>query len=221
VASKSLATKLRTLVIVALAASLMDALQTHAGTERPADVLSFEITEPPAGWVDFCAREPMECAGPTTAPRTLVLSADVWSELVRVNDWVNETVKPLTDIEHWGVVERWSYPNDGYGDCEDYVLLKRRILMESGWPREALLVTVVLMEKNEGHAVLTVTTDKGDYVLDNLNKNILLWSATGYRFVKRQSQANPNDWVSLDRQPTIITAASNPLAQFKKHGNPW
>jgi transglutaminase-like cysteine proteinase BTLCP len=31
------------------------------------------------------------------------------------------------------MVERWSYPNDGYGDCEDYVLLKRRILIESGW----------------------------------------------------------------------------------------
>ena len=111
------------------------------------------------------------------------------------------------------------YPDDGYGDCEDYVLLKRRILMESGWPREALLVTVVLKDKNEGHAVLTVTTDKGDYVLDNLNKNILLWSATGYRFVKRQSQANPNVWVSLDRQPTIVTADSNSLAP-RRHEPP-
>jgi predicted transglutaminase-like cysteine proteinase len=177
--------------------------------------------EAATGWVDFCAREPTECADPTTAPRTLVLSADVWSDLVRVNDWVNETVKPLTDIEHWGVVERWSYPDDGYGDCEDSVLLQRRILMESGWPREALFITVVLKDKNEGHAVLTVTTDKGDYVLDNLNKNIMLWSATGYRFVKRQSQANPNIWVALGRQPTIVTAASNSLAQFKKHGNFW
>jgi len=33
--------------------------------------------------------------------------------LVRVNKWVNEMIKPLTDLEHWGVVERWSYPNDG------------------------------------------------------------------------------------------------------------
>jgi predicted transglutaminase-like cysteine proteinase len=85
--------------------------------------------------------------------------------------------------------------------------------------RSLLLVTVVLKEKNEGHAVLTVTNDRGDYVLDNLNKNILLWSATDYRFVKRQSQANPNVWVSLDRQPTIVTAASNSLAQSKKHDN--
>ena len=93
-------------------------------------------------------------------------------------------------------------------------------MMELGWPREALLVTVVLKEKNEGHAVLTVTTDKGDYVLDNLNKNILLWSATGYRFVKRQPQGNSNVWVSLDRQPTIVAAASNSLAPRRHEPRP-
>jgi predicted transglutaminase-like cysteine proteinase len=122
---------------------------------------------------------------------------------------VNETIKPLTDLEHWGVIERWSYPDDGYGDCEDYVLLKRRMPIQSGWPREALLVTVVRDKKYEGHAVLTVTTDKGDYVLDNQNEDILLWSKTGYRFVKRQSQSNPNVWVSLDdSQPAIGTATA-------------
>ena len=73
----------------------------------------------------------------------------------------------MTDMDHWGVVDRWNYPDDGYGDCEDYVLLKRRLLIQLGWPREALLVTVVLDNEDEGHAVLTVTTDKGDYVLDN------------------------------------------------------
>jgi hypothetical protein len=79
---------------------------------------------------------------------------------VRINKWVNKTIKPLTDLAHWGVAELWSYPDDGYGDCEDYVLLKRRLLIESGWPREALLVTVVRDKKGKGHAVLTVTTDK-------------------------------------------------------------
>jgi predicted transglutaminase-like cysteine proteinase len=59
-------------------------------------------------------------------------------------------------------------------------------------PREALLVTVVRDKRDEGHAVLTVITDKGDYVLDNQSKDILLWSETGYSFVKRQSQSNPN-----------------------------
>jgi len=48
------------------------------------------------------------------------------------------------------VVERWSYPDDGYGDCEDYALLKRRMLIEAGWPREALLLTLVRGGDGEG-----------------------------------------------------------------------
>jgi predicted transglutaminase-like cysteine proteinase len=113
----------------------------------------------------------------------------------------------MTDMDHWGVVERWNYPEDGYGDCEDYVLLKRRLLIQRGWPREALLVTVVLDNEGVGHAVLTVTTDKGDYVLDNKREDVLLWSKTGYGFVKRQSQSDPNIWVSLiDPQSTTATA---------------
>ena len=197
-----------TVVIAALATSATDALPALAGSARRA-VLVAEVTQPPPGWADFCAREPTECAGPATTPRDIALSWEGWTDLVRVNNWVNETIKPLTDIEHWGVVERWSYPDDGYGDCEDYVLLKRRMLMRLGFPREALLVTVVRNQKNQGHAVLTVTTDKGDYVLDNQNRNILLWSETGYRFIKRQSQANPNVWVSLGgQQRTIATATS-------------
>ena len=126
-----------------------------------------------------------------------MLTAKAWKDLARINNWVNDTIKPMTDMDHWGVVEKWSYPDDGYGDCEDYVLLKRRMLMQAGWPREALLITVVRDKKGDGHAVLTVKTDKGDFILDNQEEQILLWSDTGYRFVKRQSQTNPNIWVSL------------------------
>jgi len=107
------------------------------------------------------------------------------------------------------VVEKWSYPDDGYGDCEDYVLLKRRLLIAAGWPRSALLITVVRDEKDEGHAVLTVKTDKGELILDNQAEDILPWNQTGYRFVKRQSQSDPNTWVALgDTRPAIATAAS-------------
>jgi predicted transglutaminase-like cysteine proteinase len=129
--------------------------------------------------------------------------------MVKVNNWVNDSIQPVTDLEHWGVVERWNYPDDGKGDCEDYVLLKRRMLMQAGWPREALLITVVRDKKDEGHAVLTVKTDKGDFVLDNQAENIVLWSDTGYRFVKRQSQTDPNVWVSLgDSHSATATATA-------------
>ena len=47
-------------------------------------------------------------------------------------------------------VAREEFPHvfRGYGDCENYVLLKRRLLIQSGWPREVLLVTVVRDEKD-------------------------------------------------------------------------
>ena len=88
-------------------------------------------------------RHPRECEAQPIAPRDVVLTTKAWADLVRINKWVNDDVKPMTDLDHWGVVEKWSYPDDGYGDCEDYVLLKRRMLIEAGWPREALLITVV------------------------------------------------------------------------------
>ena len=76
-------------------------------------------------------------------------------------------------------------------------------------PRQALLITVVRDKRGDGHAVLTVKTDKGELILDNQNQDILLWSETGYRFMKRQSQSDPNVWVALgEPRPTAATAAS-------------
>jgi len=163
----------------------------------------------PIGWVEFCGEHASACTVPASTPRRLVLTPKVWKDLARINRTVNEHVKPMTDLEHYGVVEKWAYPEDGYGDCEDYVLLKRRLLIEAGWPREALLITVVRDKKGEGHAVLTVKSDKGEFILDNQSEEILLWFQTGYRFVKRQSQSDPNAWVSLgDARPAPATATS-------------
>jgi predicted transglutaminase-like cysteine proteinase len=207
--SKAFNAKSGMVFIAALAASPIDVLPAVAGPERLAHVLFSDVTQPPPGWVEFCARQPAECTSTTTAPQNVALSRKAWRRLVQVNNWVNETIKPLSDLEHWGVVERWSYPDDGYGDCEDYALLKRRMLIGAGWPREALLLTLVRGADGEGHAVLMVTTDKGDYVLDNMSWDILLWSKIGYRFVKRQSQYDPNVWVSLgDSAPATATATS-------------
>jgi predicted transglutaminase-like cysteine proteinase len=169
----------------------------------------YGTTRAPIGWTEFCAAQPAECATVPTMPRDVVLSAKAMRDLQRVNKWVNENIKPMTDLEHWGVIERWSYPDDGYGDCEDYVLLKRRLLLSAGWPREALLITVVRDKKDEGHAVLTVKTDRGEFILDNQVEEILPWSETGYRFVKRQSQHDPNVWVSLgEPRPAPPTVAA-------------
>ena len=105
-------------------------------------VTTGEATRAPIGWVEFCGEHPVECKMQPRMPRDVVLSNKAWTDLIRINKWVNENVTPMTDMDHWGVVEKWSYPDDGYGDCEDYALLKRRMLIEAGWPRAALLITV-------------------------------------------------------------------------------
>jgi len=120
-----------------------------------------------------------------------------WSALQQVNNLVNTAITPATDLEMFGVEEMWNYPGTR-GDCEDYALLKRRILIEQGWPVGDLLITVVTRPDGQGHAVLTVRTDRGDFVLDNLVSEVRLWSDTPYLFVKRQSEANTGRWVSID-----------------------
>ncbi len=173
--------------------------------QRYIDVVS--ETRAPIGWTEFCAANAAECATIPSAPRDIVLSATAFDDLARINRYVNSAVKPMTDIDHWGTIEKWSYPDDGYGDCEDYALLKRRLLLRAGWPREALLLTVVRDRKDEGHAVLTVKTDRGEFILDNQVDEIVPWYETGYRFMKRQSQGNPNVWVSL-RDPRSAPATT-------------
>jgi predicted transglutaminase-like cysteine proteinase len=166
-------------------------------------------TRPPIGWTDFCIEYAPECETKPLEARDVVLTPKAWKDLGQINKWVNESVWPITDMDHWGEVERWNYPDDGYGDCEDYVLLKRKLLLQAAWPRQALLITVVRDRNGDGHAVLTVKTDKGEFILDNQSPEILLWSETGYHFVKRQSQNDPNTWIGLgDPRPAVATATA-------------
>lgn len=151
----------------------------------------------PWSWVDFCLRYQGECDGGAAQALDIDLSPDATKEISRVNRWVNENVQSESDMDHWGLAERWDYPIDGKGACHDYALLKRKLLIEFGFPRQALLMTIVTDRDGEGHAVLTIRTDKGDLVLDNVTSEIKPWTATGYRFLQRQSQEDPNVWLTI------------------------
>jgi len=170
---------------------------TSAGAVEASYAAVGQETSVPYGWVDFCRRYEGECNDERLAPADINLSAKALREIARINRWVNAHVEPLSDMDHWGLVDRWDYPLDGKGDCEDYALLKRKMLIELGFPRQALLMTVVKDESQEGHAILTLKTNRGEFVLDNLNDDMKPWTAAAYRFVKRQSQENPNVWVML------------------------
>lgn len=158
------------------------------------------VTSQPIGHYEFCQTYPSECHQISDGDR-LKLTRAMWKEVVSINDTVNVMVKPRTDMEMWGREEYWSYPTRE-GDCEDYALEKRLLLMKAGVPASALLVTVVLQPNGDGHAVLTLATDLGDFILDNLEPRVLSWEDTDYRFIKRQSARNSGVWVSINDSRT-------------------
>ena len=161
----------------------------------------------PYAWVDFCKKYAGECQVNLREPESIKLTPQIWKTLVTMSARVNKEVEAITDEDHWGVIDRWDLAEDGKGDCEEYVLVKRkRLAEEAGIPRRAMLVTVVLDENNAGHAVLMVRTDRGDFALDNKRDAVLPWSQTGYVYVKRESQYRTG-WTSLGGAQTPTVAS--------------
>ena len=171
-------------------------------------IVSMGSARPLLVWTKFCDSNPAECAVNTSEPEVVQLTPQAWRTIVAVNQRVNSTIKAVTDADHWGVVDTWGFPDDGRGDCEDFQLLKRRLLAESGLPRRAMRMTVVIDELGEGHAVLVIRTNQGDYVLDNKTSSILPWHRTGYVYIKRESQDSVG-WVSLGGIATSPTTTAN------------
>lgn len=134
----------------------------------------------------------------TPARAPVKLTRKLWATIVAINNAVNTSIEPRTDMEIWGREEVWSYPENGVGDCEDYVLEKRRQLMRAGVPAGDLLVTVVRQPNGDGHAVLTVRTSLGEFILDNLEPRVLAWTDTEYTYLKRQSTRNSGVWVTIN-----------------------
>jgi predicted transglutaminase-like cysteine proteinase len=186
-------------------------LKSQLEPQKVTYLQSFGETLPPIGYVNFCRERADECRPSRRFADRVQFTGDKLAELKEVNVSVNDAVAPVTDLDLYGKVEVWTYPVKE-GDCEDYVLLKRRILIERGWPESTLLITVVRDENNEGHAVLTVRTDRGDFVLDNKQRDVMAWADTPYTYVKQQSARNPLVWTSLlppSLAPQPATSASN------------
>jgi predicted transglutaminase-like cysteine proteinase len=167
---------------------------------------------PPYGFVQFCSSFPAECVQGDAGEGRFNADPARLAELDAINRQVNASVEPVTDMDLYGVPEWWAIPANGRGDCEDYALLKRQLLISRGWPVSSVLVTVVRDEKGEGHAVLTARTAQGDFVLDNKAPDLKLWNNTPYKFVMRQSYLNVKVWMSLDPKETV---APGPMAGVK------
>ncbi|KQO62629.1 MULTISPECIES: transglutaminase-like cysteine peptidase [unclassified Methylobacterium] len=203
-------TKTIALILLAVLAATTGAstAQTLAALPTPSPAApTLAAARPLPAWAAFCQRYAAECAIDANEPNRITLTPAIWNTVVSVNRRVNKSLHAVTDQEHWGVPDRWDLAEDGSGDCEDYQLLKRKLLAEGGLPRRAMRMTVVIDEKGEGHAVLTLVTDRGDFILDNKTSEVLTWYRTGYVFIKRES-ADTVAWVSLGGVTSPVTTAN-------------
>lgn len=128
----------------------------------------------------------------------LVADSQLFSVLNRVNQSVNMAIRPRDDRDVHGQDEYWTLPLSGEGpaegDCEDYALEKRQALLAAGIPEHALFLAVGYSRATGRHAVLIVSTDTGDYVLDNITPHIVAWSQAPYTWLLRQIPGDLLAW---------------------------
>lgn len=165
-------------------------------------------TSVPIGHYEFCQRHSSECGAYDRVVDAVVLDEARWQQLVDINNAINRDIVPVTDLDLYQVEEYWAYPDDGYGDCEDFALAKRRQLIEAGWEPSTLLMAVVREGNGDGHAVLMVRTDRGDLVLDNKDGMIRIWTETPYQYIKRQSQEHAAVWVDVIDDRVEVASAN-------------
>lgn len=159
-------------------------------------------TSAPQGFLDFCSRHPDDCVPAAYKGPRVDLTLDRMRELNTVNADVNDSLFFNSDFNR----DNWDYPDaGGYGDCEDFVIEKRKRLIELGWPSEALLITIVRQHipdfaDRRIHAVLTARTAQGDYILDNEIRPAVSWdrAAELYDYVMMQSERDPRLWALVD-----------------------
>lgn len=133
----------------------------------------------------FCAQNPRECRGGGSSQVTM--SPNVMAVLKQVNSHVNRAIRPRVDN-----ADVWSL-NPTAGDCEDYVLSKRSMLIKNGVSAGSLRIAYTHTRRGEPHAVLVVRTSEGDYVLDNLNDSVKTLRASGYN-IRTMSSSDPTRW---------------------------
>jgi len=125
----------------------------------------------------------------------------VWQALNGVNQSVNAKIRPMDDQQAFGVADYWTLPlSDGprpVGNCKHYVLEKRKALVDAGFSPDVLSIAIVKTGRGEVHAVLIVSTDQGDFVMDNLSYEIKPWRDVRYTWIERQTPGKPLRWAGI------------------------
>lgn len=161
----------------------------------------------PMAWTVFALKHPEQAvaADPRVlAPGTVAGIQMARTELARVNGRVNQGILPRPSngdpMEPWLILpigpETGTKPT---GDCHDYAVTKRAMLLALGWPSSCLLLAEVIAPEvpSMHHLVVVARTSQGDLILDNLAPGTPLWWVRGFAWVRVQSPADPNLWCEV------------------------
>jgi len=144
-----------------------------------------KISPPPPPYEDFCRREPEACL--LDGPATIGFTPTNVELMTKIGAQVNSEISFSMDTDQYFQEDFWSLPHSGKGDCEDIALEKRQRLAMLGFPRAALRIAIVF---HKGylcpHALLTIETDRGTYVLDSFFDEIYTWNQLPYNFASRE-----------------------------------
>ena len=160
------------------------------------------VSPPPTAYLEFCRRQAAACE--MQGPSMLLVDAPVLTTLVAVNQAVNDEIRFMPDPDCVGEEERWSYPVNRKGDCEDMALEKRRRLVAAGLPRAAFTMAIAHHRTQLfSHAILLAETSVGTLVLDNLDTRLRCWDDVPYHFETRERV--DGRWWRYDQRAWRIT----------------
>lgn len=183
--------------LLPLAMTLVVSGCASAGLASSALVLGRDVT-PPAGYSQACPR--IEGLCDETTPARVIMDNSKWAQLTAIDDAVNRETVAMSDKSNWQQLDYWALPRQGLGDCEDFALEKRRLLIKAEWPKGALSIAYVQTWDKSHHAVLVVATNEGDLILDNLNWRIVPWDHAPYVFKTIQSGKGWKEVVNTEGQ---------------------
>jgi predicted transglutaminase-like cysteine proteinase len=184
--------------VASTAQRLSDELGGNRSTSRPA-TLRMKGSWSGDHWANFFkgADAVQTRKAPKDAPPA-DLTPDVWNTLQEVNELVNRKVVSRSDRQIFGVADYWALPferkGSPLGDCEDFVLQKRQILLSRGLPPSALSIAIVKVSDGTTHAVLLVETNSGVYVLDSLSMWIQPANKIRYEWMEHQVKGEAFYW---------------------------
>lgn len=207
---------MKILAALALAFLAVSALPGEsAAGPLPAQVSEFQPAKAPEGARQLCRNYAWAC-GSVTAD-ALEEESEIEAAAREVNLAVNRKVRPVNDADNYGMAENWTLPAGNRGDCEDYALLKKKLLIERGVPAERLLLTVVIKNSLEPHVVLLFRGAEADYLLDNMTDAMLPWHLTGYTVVKMQSAADKTAWSAVLLGPLASRESNARMASAPRY----